>query len=75
MAAKAGQLTQAERALSVDKSHIWLQCFRTCVRCDDLENSQTRYEFSDGSSVVLDSTTSFPIPVQVNTNTSTVKVS
>lgn len=55
--------TLAEQALAVDKERIWLQCFRLCVRCEQLHDSLTHYEFSDGSSVTLDASASFPMPV------------
>ncbi len=55
--------TQAEQALSVERERIWLQCFRLCVRCHQLANSLTEYEFRDGSTVTLDTSHSFPVPV------------
>lgn len=65
MSQKNGQRTQAEMALQVEKDHIWLQCFRTCVRCEDLPNNLTLYEFRDGSQVLLDTSASFPVPVSM----------
>lgn len=65
MSQQSRQRTQAELALQVEKDHIWLQCFRTCIRCEDLPNNLTLYEFRDGSQVLLDTSASFPVPVSV----------
>ncbi len=55
--------TQADEALSVEQSHIWLHCFRTCEKCEVLSETLTSYEFNDGSRIVLDSSYQFPKPV------------
>lgn len=56
--------TQADVALSVEQSHIWLHCFRTCEKCEVLSENLTSYEFNDGSSLILDSSYPFPQPVK-----------
>lgn len=56
--------SQADRALRVEKSHIWLHCFRTCSACESLSETLTEYKFRDGSRVILDSSFAFPQPVK-----------
>lgn len=57
-------ISQADKALQIDKGHLWLHCFRTCAVCKTLSPHLTQYEFGDGSSVVLDSSGEFPEPVR-----------
>ncbi len=59
-------VTQADSALKVDKGHLWLHCFRTCSECNEISSDLTQYTFRDGSSLVLDSSHDFPVPVERN---------
>ncbi|SHG10797.1 hypothetical protein SAMN05216361_1304 [Marisediminitalea aggregata] len=59
--------TQADSALNVDRGHLWLHCFRTCKECKELSSDLTQYVFRDGSSLVLDSSHDFPVPVDRTT--------
>ncbi|NVK54681.1 MAG: hypothetical protein HWE26_03640 [Alteromonadaceae bacterium] len=56
--------SKADLALQVEKGHLWLHCFRTCSSCQTVSKNLTKYEFGDGSSLILDSSHDFPVPVK-----------
>ncbi|WP_139142076.1 hypothetical protein [Alteromonas lipolytica] len=62
-AIKSEHPSKADKALMVEKGHLWLHCFRTCKSCKSLSKNLTQYEFEDGSSIILDSSADFPAPV------------
>lgn len=56
----------AEQILKSEKDRLWLDCFRRCKRRSNLSDTTEQYEFADGSTVVLDTSSAIPIPIVSN---------
>jgi hypothetical protein len=58
-------ISRAEKILQSTPDRLWLDCFRYCQRRRNISDTSEEYEFKDGSTLILDTSSAIPIPVRV----------